>query len=100
MSFKDVLAADIGKVFLNVDEFAEHHAIDGEVFLCVLDEDKSSNNKVDGVYNMRRRLFISKSSLGYRPEPEQKMEIDDDYYYVLDCIGNDMLEVVLEARQT
>ena len=100
MSFKDILAADIDKVFLNVDEFAETHLIDKEAIACILDEDKSSMNKIDGVYNMRRRLFISAQVLGYRPEPEQKIKVDDDYYYVVDCIGNDMLEVILEARQT
>jgi hypothetical protein len=100
MSFKDILAADIDKVFLNTDEFAESHLIDKETVICILDEDKSSVNKIDGVYNMRRRLFISAKTLGYRPEPEQKIRVDDDYYYVVDCIGNDMLEIILEARQT
>ena len=87
-------------VFLSTKEFAEIHKIDGEEITCIIDEDKSSQNKTDGVYNMRRRLFVSHGSLGYRPEPEQKMKVDDDYYYVVDCIGNDMLEVILEARQT
>lgn len=100
MTFKDVVAADIEKVFLNTDEFAESHRIDGEDITCVLDEDKAVPNKIDGVYTMRRRLFISQLALGYRPEPEQKIKIDDNYFYVLDCIGNDMLEIVLEARQT
>jgi len=100
MSFKDVVAADIEKVFLNTEEFAKNHTIDSDVYNCVFDEDKSSPNKIDGVFNMRRRLFISESLLEYRPEPEQKMQIDGEYYYVVDCIGNDLLEVVLEARQT
>ena len=100
MSFKDILAADIDKVFLNPNEFAENHIIDGETIVCILDEDKSSTNKIDGVYNMRRRLFVSQRSLGYRPEPEQKIKVDNDFYYVVDCVGNDMLEVILEARQS
>jgi hypothetical protein len=100
MSFKDVLAADMKTVFLNTKEFAEIHKIDGEEITCILDEDKSSQNKTDGVYNMRRRLFVSLEALGYRPEPKQKIKIDNDFYYVVDCIDNDMLEVMLEARQS
>lgn len=100
MPFKDILASDIDKVFLNATEFAEIHTIDDEEITCMLDEDKSSPNKTDGVYNMRRRLFVSQESLGYRPEPEQKIKLDDDYYYVVDCLGNEMLEVILEARQS
>ncbi|MGL5271829.1 MAG: hypothetical protein ACRC7I_15110 [Selenomonadaceae bacterium] len=100
MSFKDILAADMKNVFLSTKEFAEIHKIDGEEITCIIDEDKSSQNKTDGVYNMRRRLFVSWNSLGYRPEPEQKIKVDEEFYYVLDCIGNDMLEVILEARQS
>lgn len=100
MSLKDVIAADINNVFLNTKEFAETHTIDGEEITCILDEDKSSPNKTDGVYNMRRRLFVSGEALGYRPEPDQKIRIDNSYYYVVDCIGNDLLEVILEARET
>lgn len=99
MAFKDVVAADIDKVFLNPDEFAESHTINNNQHDCTMDEDKSSEGRIDGVYNMRRRLYISKAALGYRPKPDQKMQIDGAYYYVVDCIGNDLLEVILEARK-
>lgn len=98
-TFKELLQKDHAG-FFNKDEFAKEHIIDGELCICILGEDKSTDNKTDGVYNMRRRLFIAYEVLGYRPEPEQKMEIDNNYFYVIDCIGNDLLEVVLEAHET
>lgn len=100
MSFKSMVAADIDKVFLNIDENAAEHIVEGETWTCIFDEDKSSRDKIDGVYKICRRLFISANALSYRPVPKQKMKIDGEYYYVVDCIGNDMLEIVLEARQT
>lgn len=97
MSFKDQLAADMA-AFINPKEFADAHNIDGQSILCTIDEDKSSKNNYDGVYIVRRRLFVSLAGLGYRPVPEQKMNIDNQNYFVVDCIGTDLLEIVLEAN--
>ena len=36
-AFKDAVAADVGRVFLNLDEFAEEHEIGHEVVPCILD---------------------------------------------------------------
>lgn len=37
-AFKDAVAADVGRVFLNLDEFAEEHEIGHEVVPCILDK--------------------------------------------------------------
>jgi len=94
------MAEDIDNIFLNTDEMAETHSIDGVNVACVLEEDKSSKNSLDGVYVIRRQLFVKQSDLGYKPEPEQKMKIDDAYYYVVDCIDNGLFEITLEQRQS
>ena len=100
MNFKEQIQADIREVFINEDEFAENHKIDGQDLPCLIDEDKNTPNSNDGVYVIRRHLFISKIDLGYVPIPGQKMDIDDQYYYVIDCINENLLEVVLEARDS
>lgn len=97
MNFKDQLAGDMA-AFINPKEFAEEHSINGQSILCIIDEDKSSKSQTDGVYVVRRRLFVSLAALGYRPVPEQKMNIDNQNYFVVDCIGTDLLEIVLEAN--
>lgn len=98
MSFKDLLKDDITDVFMDPDEFAKEYNIDGQPVLCVIDEDKSSKSQTDGVYVVRRRLFVSLAGLGYRPVPEQKMNVDNQSYFVVDCLGDDLLEIVLEAN--
>jgi hypothetical protein len=99
MNLKDVMDSDIDDVFLDTDDFAKKHSIDDQEMLCIIDEDKSSNNKTDGVHTVRRRLFVKQTSMGYRPVPEQKMKIDNQYWYVVDCVGEGLIEVVLEARE-
>ena len=94
------MAADIPAVFLNSNDFAESHTIDGQAnILCIID-DKSSPNQIDGVYVVRRQLFVNQETLGYRPIPGQKMNIDNEYFYIVDCIGEGLLEVILETRRS
>ena len=40
-SFKDLVAADISDVFLNGQEFADTHTIDGKTMTVVVDENLS-----------------------------------------------------------
>lgn len=38
-AFKDMVAADISNVFLNLEELGEEHIIDGNPIICIIDED-------------------------------------------------------------
>jgi hypothetical protein len=98
-NFKDFLKSDM-KAFLNTNEFADEHNIDGQDVTCIFDQEKSTPSQNDGVYVVRRHLFIDQSILGYRPAPEQKMYIDGSYFYVVDCVGEGLIEVILEARDS
>ena len=37
MGFKDVVRSDIDRVFLNLQEFADEHQVQGEAVKCVID---------------------------------------------------------------
>ena len=99
MSLKDVMAADISAVFLNPDEFAETHSIDGVNILAVVDSDvirKREGKVYDGVFREECMLFVKESDLGYRPTFGQAMRLDDEYYLVAACNENaGMLEITL-----
>ncbi len=45
MSFKDAIANDIGRVFLNLKEFAEEHYFEGKKILVVVNEDDQAKIK-------------------------------------------------------
>ncbi|MDT8901839.1 hypothetical protein [Anaeroselena agilis] len=100
MNLKELMADDVDDVFLDGDENAEEHDIDGRMILCSFDQDKSTGSQTDGVYVRRRRLSVGTVALGYWPVPEQKMIIDGEPWYVVDCVDDSgMLEVTLEANQ-
>lgn len=98
MSLKELIQADIRSVFLNTDEVADLHIIDGDEITCIIDEDKSNKSDAEGVFIVQRNIFVHFDDLGYRPEPEQKIEVDGQFYYVVDCVGNDMLKIVIKAN--
>jgi len=48
-TFKDFAAADVQNVFLNLNEFADFHDIDGEKIKCVIDKNIISKIPEDGL---------------------------------------------------
>ncbi|MBP2655886.1 MAG: hypothetical protein H6Q73_3455 [Firmicutes bacterium] len=103
MNFKELVAEDAAGLFLNIDEAAENHKIDGVDLPCKFYQDKSTKGNFDGIYVVRRQLLVSPDYLGYRPCPEQKIKIDGKDFYVVDCIEyylSGLIEVTLEARQS
>lgn len=106
MNFKQLMAEDIHDVFLDANEFAFEHDINGQQVLCVVDEDifkkrgtRQSEN-YDGIYARQLTLFIAESDLGYRPERDQKMTVDGEWYMVINCAASSgMLEIELGANR-
>jgi len=101
-NFKDRVAADMS-VFLNLDEFAEYHDIDGETVKIVLDSDLINRRPhlyAEGTYQNRVIFFARESDLGYRPVEGQVMSLDGQQYLVVQ-VGEDMglLSVTLEGNQ-
>ncbi len=48
--FKDMVASDISRVFLNLDELGEEHDIDGNTITCVIDEDGLLDRQGGAIY--------------------------------------------------
>lgn len=102
MSFKDRVSDDLS-VFLNLDEFAEHHDIDGESVPIVLDSDLINRRPhlyAEGTYQNRVVFFVRETDLGYRPVEGQVMSLDGQPYLIVQ-VGEDMglLSVTLEGNQ-
>ena len=99
MTFKEIIQNDIGAAFLNVNEFAETHTIDGRQMPAILDKyelaERIVNNAadtrmqlgVDGVYTVEMILYVSVEDYGARPKVGMMMLIDHrKQYRVLDVI--------------
>ena len=72
-SFKDCVAADIHGVFLNNQEFASTHTIDGKEMDAVVDDNALLERDAarggvhsDGIYKVRRLLYVSRDDYGGR----------------------------------
>jgi hypothetical protein len=105
MGFKDQIAADMA-TFFNVDEHAGEHNINGQMIDCIIDEDISKrrsnrqSENFDGIYRRQLTIFVSEADLSYRPERDQKMTVDGEWYQVIDCASSaGMLEIELGANR-
>lgn len=58
MSFKDEVKADIASVFLNADEFAEEHKVEGKVILCIVDTDRGSLSGDGAQFDLSQADFV------------------------------------------
>lgn len=58
MSFKDEIAADLAAVFLQADEFADYHSIEGKQTLCVVDSDKGNQKGDGGMYDLSEMDYV------------------------------------------
>lgn len=101
-TFKDFSAADVQNVFLNLNEFADYHDIDGEKVKCVIDKNIISeipeNGLVGDFINMTT-LYADSKDLEV-PEEGQWMSIDDSRHFVQSVSEGTMLVIVLrENRQ-
>ena len=108
LSFRDCIAADIQNVFLNQEEFAEVHTVDGKSMRVILDDDSLLERDAarggvhtDGLYKNRRLLYLSKTDYGGRPVPGKALNLDGRVWYVVQADEDaGMLTIELEANRT
>lgn len=103
-SFKDFLEYD-NDVFINSEEFAETHTVNGKEMDIVVDDDlsKERNNKTtdsQGLYTSEKTLFIKKDDYGEKPVIYGTLNLDGDIYtisdveddgsmYIIDLVANE-----------
>ena len=104
-SFKDAIADDLG-VFMDCDEFADLHIVNGKKMSVVIDDnellerDKSKllNAPVNGTYKARRLIFVEKESFGARPALDSVLVLDSRQYRVRGATEESgLLAIELEA---
>lgn len=63
MSFKEDIESDINGVFLNLEEFAEKHRVEGKEIICILDNNKGQPKNDGNMYDLAEAdlVIIAKS---------------------------------------
>lgn len=105
MSFKGDVAADIQNVFLNEDEFAEKHIIDGKEMLASIDEVKlqrhNNNDQEWGNQKKKKKsivLYVAGMDFGKLPAANRILVLDGRNYLVKDAVNDSgMFVLTLEV---
>lgn len=106
MTLKDQMEMDVSRVFLNGDEFADKHVVNGENVLCVIDDPASEirsnrqNEQIPGFSKNARVLYISASAFANMPVYGQLLTIDGEEFFVEACRDEGgMLAIELGANE-
>lgn len=104
MNFKDQLIKDLDSVFLNTDEFAEYHRIEGAQIPVVVDSDqlnKLKKGQILGLIEADMLLMGRESDFPRDLEPGRLLNVDGRELIVVNS-GKDMglVEVALRQNRT
>lgn len=104
MSFKEQIRQDLDTVFLNLDEFAEIHRIEGVKIAVVVDDDqlnKLKQGQILGIIEADMLLFGKESDFPANLEPGRLLNVDGRELIVANS-GKDMgmVEVALRQNRT
>lgn len=82
MSFKDQIKQDLSDIFLNLDEFADLHRIEGKVVPVVIDSDimaklsKNGDNRIHGMDEADMVIMGKASDLPENLDPGRLLNLD------------------------
>ena len=86
MTFKDQVKRDITDVFINVDEFADEHTVNGKKMHAVLDDNElqehPSSDSVSGIYGEQTVLYVASEDYGLAPRKDATVTVDGVRYRV------------------
>ena len=98
----DYFISDIN-TFINQDEFAELHAVDGVQLQLVIDNDKFKERQAKAEYGYKGDIlfYVQKSVYGDAPAIDQIVKFDGEVYRVSDFQDdNGMYYITLESNRS
>lgn len=106
--FKNMVARDIEDVFLNIDEFAAEHNLNGTTCKCILQDvsvaealsiDEQMSQSYPGLYGSRLLVNCKKADLPEVPVTDQQFRVDGKLHIVESCADDmGMLTIQLIAN--
>lgn len=104
-TFKKMIEKDIEEVFLNLEEFADFHDINGQKIKCVIDTDltqRYGNWEGDfqryGVIGNQIRVFVHAPDLVPAPVHGQLLSVDDSHHRVDSVSSEDGVLVIVASE--
>lgn len=111
MSFKELVEQDNRTVFMNLDEFADIHVINGKEMPCIIDNNEMIDREkryqykrslyADGVYLKEVLLYVKAEDFGPLPAVGRSLTLDKKSYIISDAIDEGgIYSISLEANKT
>ena len=101
MSLKDEIANDLTGVFLDIDEFAETHLVEGKEILCVLDNDSLKARQGSAEIGIDESTLLLFAQVEDLPKKQKGglLNVDHKEYIIDDWKVNfGMAEIVLRRN--
>ncbi|GAA0205987.1 hypothetical protein [Selenomonas dianae] len=107
MGFKDQVAADLTRVFLNPAEFAEEHDLNGSVCLCVVEKSRTEEKYLrgatydvyEGIHGASVTVHVEARLLPEIPVEGMQFDLDGKIMLVDSCTNEaGLLSIVLHGH--
>lgn len=102
-NFKNAVEKDVKAVFINPDEFADYHSLNGNQVRCIVDTDVTDAYKggnIDGVFVNTLTIFVATEDIEPRPVEGELLELDEKTYFVRKVGFEDgIYSIVVEANE-
>jgi hypothetical protein len=103
-AFKDAIKKDVKSVFMNGEEFAENHTINGQIVTCIIDKDINTeaqsakgNITLEGVFVNTVTIYVSSDDIETRPVEGERLNVDGSFHVVRNVSDeNGILAIVAE----
>lgn len=106
-TFKEVMRDDVSGVFMNADEFADIHIVDGKKMTVLIDDneiierEKKMKSNMDGVFVRQKLIYVKPEEFGAIPVVGRAIMLDGKPYRVLDATDEDGLyAITMESNRT
>ncbi len=102
-AFKECVEADLSEVFINLDEFAETHTLEGVELPCVVSIDKTAHQErgkktFEGLHGNFVTLYVKKADMPRVPKQGENIKLDNKRYKVESCRDDmGLLSITLES---
>ena len=104
MDFKHQVCKDIGKVFLNIEEFADYHRIEGKMVAAVFDDEqlqKMKQGQMLGLVEADVLIFARQKDLPPHITPGSLLNVDGRELLVVDAAFDmGMAEIALKQNRS
>lgn len=105
-AFKDIIAEDVHRTFLNIDEFSDTHTVNGKEMPVQIDtneqieREKRMNQNMDGVWLNQKLIYVAADDFGPMPRQGSILKMDGKTYTVADAVEEyGIYSITIEANK-